>query len=358
MLDAFYKLPRAIGAWLGRNQYAKLSLVLGGIVVLGTFGLTYFESVSPVNALWWTVVTVSTVGYGDITPQTFGGRMVGVVAMLSGIGLLSTLSAMLASAMVSANWRKTHGMEPLDYKHHFIICGWNHKAREMIYELRADHGADYTPVALIADVPELPIEVADVAFVRGEVTQETMQQANMRDARAVVILSDEQVDAFSRDARSILTTLTIKKAYPHLHTCVELADANNRTHCQLAGADDVIVSGALTSYLLVLAALDPGVTTVVSELLSRHVGTHELYLIPIASEFVGDRFLDILSRLKETDNLLALGVQHADGHNRINPSPDYALQAGDQLFVVAAQRPDLLQGQAAANRKGSVKGES
>jgi hypothetical protein len=123
--------------------------------------------------------------------------------------------------------------------------------------------------------------------------------------------------------------------------------------------EDVIVSGALTSYLLVLAALDPGVTTVVSELLSRHVGTHELYLTPIASEFVGDRFLDILSRLKETDDLLALGVQHADGHNRINPSPDYVLQAGDQLFVVAAQRPDLLRGRAAstAKRKDSVTGE-
>lgn len=270
--------------------------------------------------------------------------MVGVVAMLSGIGLLGTISAMLASTMVSADWRKTHGMESLTYEHHFIICGWNHKAREIVNELRADQGAREAPVVLIADLPELPTEAAEVAFVRGEVTVETMAQANMQAARAVVILSDEHIDAFSRDARSILTTLTIKKAFPQLYTCVELADDNNRTHCKLAGADEMIVSGALTSHLLVLAALDPGVTTVVSELLSRHVGSHELYLTPIAADFSGCTFLEVLSRLKAADNVLALGVQHADGSNRLNPPPDYVLQTGDQLFVVAPHRPDFSSG--------------
>jgi voltage-gated potassium channel len=51
--------------------------------------------------------------------------MVGVVAMFSGIGLLGTISAMLATTMVSASWRKAHGMEALNYRRHFIICGWN-----------------------------------------------------------------------------------------------------------------------------------------------------------------------------------------------------------------------------------------
>jgi voltage-gated potassium channel len=267
--------------------------------------------------------------------------------MLSGIGLLGTISAMLASTMMRTYWRRTHGMASLTYQNHFIICGWNHKAREMINELHADHGARDTPVVLIADVQELPMEASEVAFVRGEVTPETMRQANMGEARAVMILSDEHVDAFSRDARSILTTLTIKSAYPCLYTCVELADDHNRTHSELAGADEVVVSGALTSYLLVLAALDPGVTTVVSELLSRHLGSHDLYLTPIAAECVGHRFLEVLSQLKETDDCLVLGVQHADGSNRLNPLPDYVLQADDQLFVVAPFRPDFAQREAA-----------
>ncbi len=293
MLERFGNWRRAIWAWLSNNQYARPALALFGIIGLGTCGLVYFETVSLANALWWTVVTISTVGYGDITPQTFGGRVVGVITMLSGIGLLGTISAMLASAMVNANWRKAHGMETFTYQQHFIICGWNYKAREMINELHADQGARHDPIVLIADLPELPVDAVDVAFVRGEVSTETMQQANMEAARAAVILSDEHVDAFSRDARSILTTLTIKNAYPHLYTCVELADANNHTHCQLAGADEIVVSGALTSHLLVLAALAPGVTSVVSELLSRHVGTHELYLTPLIAEFVGRPFLDL-----------------------------------------------------------------
>ena len=341
MIDRLRTWLRAARAWLSHNQYAKPSIVLGGIVLIGTFGLTYFETISPANALWWTLVTVSTVGYGDITPQTLGGRVIGVMAMLSGIGLLGAISAMLASAMVSANWRKVRGMERFKYQRHFVICGWNHKARDLIDELRADESARHTPVVLIADAPEAPAEAADVAFVRGEVTEETMRQANMAEARAVMILSDEQVDAFSRDARSILTTLTIKNAYPDLYTCVELADDGNRAHCKLAGANETIVSSALTSHLLVLAAMDPGVTAVVSELLSRRVGTHELYLTPILAAWVGQTFLEMLSQLKQTDTCLALGVKGADGQNRLNPPSDYVLQDGDQLFVVAPNRPDL-----------------
>ncbi len=344
MLDAFHERRRTIMAWLFRSKFVKPGLVLVGVLMLGTLGLTYFESVSPANALWWTVVTISTVGYGDIAPATVGGRLVGVVAMLSGIGLLSAVSATLASMMVSSDWKKAHGMGLLSCKDHFIICGWNHKAREMIYELRADQGAQHTPITLIADVPELPVEVEEVSFVRGDVTPETMRQANMRDARAIVILGDEQLDAFSRDARAILTTLTVKNQHPDLYTCVELADATNATHCQLAGADEIIVGGALTSHLLVLAALDPGVTRVVSELLSRHVGTHELYLTPIAAEFVGQRFLDTLTQLKQDEGMLVLGVQHVNGHHTINPSPTYTLQTGDQLFIVAMHRPDFSKG--------------
>lgn len=214
MLDALRERRRATMIWLRRAKFVKPSLVLLGILGLGTCGLAYFEAVSPANALWWTMVTISTVGYGDIAPATFGGRLIGVVAMLSGIGLLSTVSATLASMMVSSDWKKAHGMGLLSCKNHFVICGWNHKAREIIYELRADHGAQHTPIALIADLPELPTEVESVAFVRGEVTPETMRQANLKDARAIMILSDEQLDAFSRDARSILTTLTVKNTHP------------------------------------------------------------------------------------------------------------------------------------------------
>jgi voltage-gated potassium channel len=321
-----------------QEHFYKLLLFLLFIICIGTAGLTYFEAAAPANALWWTLVTITTVGYGDIAPTTIGGRLIGALTMLAGIGLIGTLSAMLASMMVSAKWRRTRGMDLLNCSEHFVICGWNYKAQEILNELQGDEATATTPVALIADLDEQPIDTPALAFIRGDVSTSTLQQANVGAARAAIILSDEHIDAFSRDARSILATLTIKTAYPTLYTCVELADARNSTHCKMAGADEVIVGGALTSYLLLQAALAPGVTQVISELLSNQAG-HELYLIPMPTQFAGHTFIETLTQLKHQYDSLVIAVQREDGTHFTNPDPAHRMQAGDQLFVIAANRP-------------------
>lgn len=329
---------KKLGVFLRQNNVGKVTLLLVGILVCGTVGLIVFESASPANALWWTLVTITTVGYGDITPVTSGGRVVGAITMLAGIGLLGSLSAVLASVMINASWKRARGMNPLHCSGHFVICGWNYKVSEILRELQADSGTADTPVVLIADLPEQPLDEPGFAFVHGAVNQHTMDQANLAAARAVIVLSDERIDTFSRDACAILTTLTIKRAYPDLYLCVELVDEQNRTHCTLAGADEIIVSGALTTNLLVQAALDPGVTRVVSELLSNRTG-NELYLTPVPSGLVGASFLDTLTQLKQHYDALVIAVQCGDGTHLTNPAPTYRLQAQDSLFVVAADRP-------------------
>ncbi len=339
MRSRFRSWLTACRAFLRRGRITQLLLLVVLVLVVGTVGLTVFESLPVSQALWWTIVTITTVGYGDITPVTPGGRLVGVVTMIAGIGLLGVLTATIASAMVGLKLEGIRGMGAVSCSDHFVLCGWNHKAQEIIEELRADLGDDGAPVVLIADLAEAPVDLPEFFFVRGDVTPQTMSQANLQGARAAIVLGDERVDAFSRDARTILTTLTIKTAFPDLYTCVELVDAHNVAHCQLARADEIIVSGALTSKLLVRAALDHGVTRVVSELLSTR--GHELYLVPVPQAVVGRSFLDALQHLKQTHEALIVAVQGADGSLRTNPDSDSTLQSGDVLYLIAERRPHL-----------------
>jgi voltage-gated potassium channel len=326
-----------LGTFIRRNNLPKLIILTILVVCGGTLGLSYFESVPPAQALWWTVVTITTVGYGDITPVTPGGRLVGAVTMLAGIGLLGVLTAAIASIMIGTKLEGIRGMHTVDCTDHFVICGWNHKAREILDELRSDLGTSRVPVVVIADLDEKPLQAPQFFFVRGEVAESTIEQANMRQARAAIVLGDEQVDAFSRDARTILTTLTIKTAYPHLYTCVELVDTKNVTHCRLARADEIIVSGALTSNLLVRAALDHGVTRVVSELLSAQ--GHELYLTRVPPSAVGRTFIETLKQIKHEHNALIIAVQSSDGSLQTNPDSMYKLQEDEHLYLIAEHRP-------------------
>lgn len=328
---------RSLYGVLRRENLHKLALLILLILSVGTVGLAYFESVPLPQALWWTIVTVTTVGYGDITPVTPGGRVVGAVTMLAGIGLLGTFTAGLATFMVNAKLEGFRGMRAVDCTNHIVICGWNHKAQEILAELHSDAETTPRPVVLMANVAEAPVEASGFFFVRGDVTPVTMERANLQAAHAAIVLGDEQVDAFSRDARTILTTLTIKSTYPDLYTCVELVEAKNATHCRLAKADEIIVSGALTGNLLVRAALDHGVTRVVSELLSAR--GHELYLTAVPAPLAGQTYLDALQHLKRDHDALIVAIQHRDGSVRTNPDISYQLQHDDALYLIAEQRP-------------------
>jgi voltage-gated potassium channel len=290
------------------------------------------------NALWWTIVTLTTVCYGDITPVTIGGRIIGAITMIGGIGLLGILTASIASVMVSAKLEGLRGMRTVNCTNHFGICGWSYKVRDIIEELRAD-AAEQSPIVLIADLPDKPIELAEFFFVRGEVTQNTIEQANLGQAQVVIVLGDENLDAFSRDARTILTTLTIKSAFPNLYTCVEIVEAKNATHGKLAGADELIISGALTTNLLVRAALDHGVTEVVTELLTAH--GHELYLTPVPPGVVGWVYIEALQLIKTQHDALIVAVQNQQGELITNPAADYPLNKQDQLYLIAEHRPSF-----------------
>ncbi len=329
----------SVWAFIYRENLVKLAILILVVIGGGTLGFSLFETLPPANALWWTIVTVTTVGYGDITPVTIGGRLVAGITMIAGIGLLGILTASIASLMVSIKLEGLRGMRTVECTNHFVICGWNHKAREIFDELRNDTLAKHAAVVMIADLAEKPMEGTQLFFVRGEVTQSTMAQANLGQAQAVIVLGDERLDAFSRDARTILTTLTIKSNYPDIYTCVELDDANNVTHCKLAKADEVIVGGALTSNLLVRATLDHGVTQVVTELLSTH--GHELYLTPVPSTVVGHTFLEALQQLKQQHNALTVAVQTGNGCLQTNPDSDYRLQDHDRLYLIAEHRPEF-----------------
>ena len=326
---------------LRKDRLDKVLLALLLISVAGTLGISFFEpTLSFLDAAWWTIVTITTVGYGDIYPLSSGGRVVGVFLMLFGIGFLGMLTATLASTFIEQRRQEGKGMKPVSVKHHFVICGWNYKAKEILEELRADEKARDCPVVLIADLPEKPLEEDNVYFVSGVVSRETLEMANTQEAQVAIVLADENVEVHTRDAKTILDTLTIKTTYPHLYTCVELVDRKNMDHCKMAKADEIIVTGALSTNLLVQAALDHGVTEVISELVSNRYG-HALYKIAVPQACVGRPFLDVFTQLKTDQNLIVVAVgSHKEGKFLANPPNSYIIDTQDQLVVIGQQRPD------------------
>ncbi len=329
--------------FIQRENLHTLLLIVVVLILFGTLGLAIFEpNMTWINAVWWSFVTLTTVGYGDISPTTLGGRIVAIIIMIMGIGILGLFTATIASIFVEKKMKEDRGMRSFDFENHIIICEWNERAREIIRELRMDHRIETAPIVLIAEIESKPIDDDNLYFIQGGITEENLQRANLEKANTVLILGDDDVDANARDAKAVLTTLTVETLNPDVYSIVELVTEANVKHCERANANEIIVGSEFSSKLISRAALDHGISKVLSELLSSRFG-NDLVKIPVPESLQGKNFMDIFTEMKRTNQSIILAVQKGNAGSVIsNPPVDYKTEAGDYLIVISKGKPKSL----------------
>jgi voltage-gated potassium channel len=327
-------LLRMIYDFIRRENLHRLFLILVVLILVSAVALHFAEpDISFVNALWLSIVTLTTVGYGDITPVTLTGRIIGIIVMMFGIGVLGMFTASIASIFVEKRMKQERGQDSFDFTGHMIVCSWNHRAEEIIRQLRADKRHGNRAIVLVAEVEIKPVEDEQVYFIHGAVNEENLKRANLSGASTVIILGDDHSDATARDAKVVLSALTVESINPDAYTIVELVDNANVQHCKRANADEIIVGSEFASRLMSRAALDHGISKVISELLSPQEGS-DLSRIALPADMAGLPFLDVFTGMKQKHNYIVLAIQH--GTEVIsNPPADRVLEKGEELIVIS-----------------------
>ncbi|HSR12852.1 MAG TPA: ion channel [Thermodesulfobacteriota bacterium] len=269
------------------------------------------------DALYWAVISMTTTGYGDITPVTGAGRVVAVFVVLSGLLLFSMVTATIASVFVEKKIREGKGLETIKTKGHILLCGWNGNAEEVIEGLVRSTAGEKFPLVLLNELPEEEIESLkykyrdrDFQFVRGDFTQEdVLARANIFQARSAVILADTsgQRSLDKADERTILATLAIKSMAREVKTCAELLNAENRQHLLRANVDEIILRGEHIGNLLADAACSPGLPRVISRLLSPQE-ENKLWKVEIPPSFMGKPVSEFSAFLKTQAQALLIAL--------------------------------------------------
>ncbi len=229
------------------------------------------------DSVWWVIVTITTVGYGDKIPLTPLGKLIGALIMFIGIALLSVVTATVSSILVTRKIKEGKGLQEIKLKDHILLCGWNNQGEHIFSTFEMEQQTD-SPIVMINQLSEEEIaEIIDrydkitIKFVRGDFTKENIiNRANAKYAKSAIILPDMSSGITKPgDERTILATLTLKTINPKIKVYTHILDRDNISHLRKAKADEVFVSDMYTGYLMANYVAAPGVPQFVQQLFSQ-----------------------------------------------------------------------------------------
>lgn len=266
------------------------------------------------DGVWWTIVTMTTVGYGDKVPATTMGKIVGFLVMLSGVILLSMFTATISSIFVTKKIKEREGLEKVDVSDHIVICGWNKDTERMLKALNNHAKKRKLQIVLVNNLPPEKIEQImnsyknlEIKFVRGDFTQELiLEKANIGQAKEVVILPDETLSPHPSDDKTLIATLNIKSMNPKVKVYAHIIDRENVGNLKKANADEIIVSNEYLASVLADQIVSPGIVQVLSSLLSED-STTKILRIEIPPRFVGKPYIELFNYFKTEKNYLLIG---------------------------------------------------
>jgi voltage-gated potassium channel len=300
------------------------------LLIVGIFGILvyYSERVNPESlfnniwdGIWWGFVTISTTGYGDKFPMGIAGRMIGIIIMVSGLVITATISGTIASILVDRKLKEGQGLQKLNLEKHIVLCGWNLHGEKTLegFQTLANRTKKRIDIAL---VNELSIEtlndlqfsyrtkLLNIEFVRGKFTQEqVLEKANVNKADSVIILADQSGDntVSNADERTVLAVYTVTNMNPGARISVEIMNKQNEQHLKNTAVENIIVTGEFNTYMLVNAAVNPGIPQAAKEILNLNFG-QMLSADEIPDVFIGKKFGETFKYFKKNKNSLLVGI--------------------------------------------------
>jgi voltage-gated potassium channel len=323
---------RRIARTLDRRLFGRAVRVIVLIVFLVALGVWFVEKPRTLEALgdtvYWAISTVLGQGQPAFVTSPVG-RVLAWTLIIFGVAILGTITGALVAIVIDFLIKEGQGLGASGYRDHIVVCGWNATARDLIAELRTD--AYDVRVVVLADLDKNPAG-DDAYFVRGDSTStEALERAGVKEAAAALVFPKEPSD--DADMHSILTVMAIESIAPGVRTVAEVNNPRHVDHFRRAAVDEILVTSRLASRLLARAALYPGMSELVTDIVSGGEGS-ELYRIALPDEYVGLSIDELSARLRADHHATLLSVNRG-GHAFVNPPTDFHLEIGDDAIVVA-----------------------
>nr|WP_086938497.1 ion channel [Thaumasiovibrio occultus] len=287
---------------------------------------------SATDFIYFLIVTTSTVGYGDMSPETVAGKWVTLLYVIpAGLGLFAIVIGQLAGFAASI-WRAgITGKRGVNVKDHIVILGWNgQRTLDLIRMIQ--HGKEPSQSIVLCVRPEMENPLpSEIGFVRTETftNPATAEKLNLRHAKTILVDNPEDDITLSATLYcSGLNTNAHILAYFHDEALVGLA----KQHCP-----NVECIPSVSAEMMAKAAIDPGSSSLHHELLSTDKGMTQ-YALQYPTDLDGCLVRDLFDKFKSDYNATIIGLINPNGPTQLNPTLETQVESGARLFYIADDR--------------------
>ena len=298
------------------------------LTLVGTFSYMLIEHYSFIEALYMTVITVASVGFGEVKPLSNAGRIFTIFLIIVNLGLFTYFITWLSRYFFDVEFLKQYKLINMESKiqhlnNHVIICGFGRNGKESAQVL-FDNKIPFVVVEAKNDLkPNLNFDVPH--FIKGDATKdEVLQEAGIANARALIA-------TLPVDADNLFVVLTAKQLNPNLKIISRASQDTSVNKLKIAGASNVIMPDKIGGAHMATLIMIPDVV----ELLSI-MGTKSNSAFRVA-ELKAKRATTLteLDLWKKT-NCTILAIKDDEGNYTINPASDYCVNPGERVIVMGS----------------------
>lgn len=327
-------LGQRLSTWAA-DPLRRLQLALGLLLLLllvGTVVYHLLEGMGWVDALYMTVITVATVGYGEISPLSQAGRLFTIGLIILGVGAAAwaatnAIELMLGQTFWLTVQRRKMKQTLEGMRDHFIVCGYGRLGTRIVRDLMA-RGEAFVVVEVREEMEE-GFLAADIPYLIGDATHdESLLQAGVTHARGLVAAMDS-------DANNVLAVLTARGLNREVIIVARANSERSEGKLLRAGANRVVTPEDIGGHRLALALLRPAVDDLFDQLFSFGLDVQVdigQILIPEHSPFAGQTVAEC--DLRRVRSVSILAIRQADTHFVMNPDANRVIAAGETLIVI------------------------
>ena len=322
-----------------KRKAIVISVLFLIILLFGSGGFMYFEDKKFLDSLYMTIVTVATVGYGDLVPTSTGGKMFTVILIFVGVGYVMYMFSNIVEVMIEGGLREFLGKRQMQkglskMKNHYIVCGHGRIGQVICQTLHENN----IPFVVIENNPAEIEEVIKKGFleIEGDAAEDSvLVLAGIKKAKGLISVVES-------DAQNVYVTLTAKGLNPDVKILVRSSGAPGaEIKLMRAGADKVISPYYLGGRRMAQFIVKPNVIDFLElTMYTSSLGLSlEEILVTEKASIAGKTLVD--SGIRKEHDIIVIGVKSYDTDMLFNPKPDTVINPGDILIVLGEKEQIL-----------------